>query len=119
MIEKTTALLVANHSLLGDGLERILADDTRLCLYRTMPGQYQQRLRQICRNGPVALLVEREAFGEDMAEWVQVLVGYGRVHILIISSESNEIQVYGSYTRTVTGVADLFRLIHEFTPVGH
>ncbi|HRQ40122.1 MAG TPA: hypothetical protein PLD25_19605 [Chloroflexota bacterium] len=118
MTKRTTALLVANHSLFGDCLEKLLADDERLCLHRTLPGQYQKRLRQIYRNSPVALLVEKEAFGEDVTDWARLLAGYGRLQILIISSESNEIQVYGSHTRTVTGAPDLLRLVHAFTCVG-
>jgi hypothetical protein len=106
-------LLVGDQSLLGDALEKLLAANDQLCLYRVSVPDYQRLLAHIYGREPVVIIVEWEAFGGEIAELVQLLQDYYGLQIIIVSSESNKIQVYACYETRLPSVGDLTTLILE------
>lgn len=116
MIRKTTILLVANHSLLSDVLEKLLTSNSRLRLYRAVACNYREILAGIFAQGPVTMVVEREEFGERIGELASLLLEYDDLQIIIISAVNNDIRVYASYQATLTVADDLLALITPATP---
>lgn len=51
MSRKTPILLATSNSIMGGGLENLLAADDRLHLYRASIWDYQDRLQEIYRYG--------------------------------------------------------------------
>lgn len=115
---KINVLLVAEHSLLSDGLEKLLADNADLCLKRATPSAYQNQLQQVYRHDPVVIIVEKETFEGKLAELVHLLTEYTHLQIIMISSESNELQIYASYQANITAVSDLLATIYPAHVLG-
>jgi hypothetical protein len=113
MTRNLSVLLVANQSHLGDGLEKLLVENALLNLYRASSADFRCLLDVLFRRGPVVMIVEWEAFGGDVTDLVQLLKEYNGLQIIILSSESNKIQVYACYQTTLPNVNDLTTLILE------
>ena len=112
MSQKLKVLLVAEHSLLSDGLEKLLVDENHLDLERATPSEYPNLLKQIYRHDPVVIIVEKETFDGKLVELVYLLTEYTHLQIIMFSSETNEQQIYASYQANITTVSDLLATIY-------
>ncbi len=112
MSQKLKVLLVAEHSLLSDGLEKLLVDENHLDLERATPSEYPNLLKQIYPHDPVVIIVEKETFDGKLVELVYLLTEYTHLQIIMFSSETNEQQIYASYQANITTVNDLLATIY-------
>jgi hypothetical protein len=112
MSKRPCILLVANESLLGDILENLLTGKVQQPVYRTTPWEYKSLLQMLYPQRPVVMVVEAEAFNGKSCELTNLANRYGRLPILSISSERDEVYIYPHNRITVTGTAHLLTLIH-------
>lgn len=118
MIGKTSVLLITHHALLHDALETLLANNARLRFYQARAWDYRKLLPKIHRHGPVALVVEKEAFGEKIAELASLLLEFDNLQLIVISSVNNDVQVYSSYQATMAIADDLLAIIQPTAVAG-
>lgn len=120
MKPRTFVLIVSNQSLMGDILENLLGGNRNLLVHRTTPCLYKRVLQDVAGYDSFVVVIEKEAFDGTLSEMVRQIGRCHRLHLIIVSSESDEIVVYTSeYTNhadriILSGAASLALLVNAF-----
>jgi hypothetical protein len=104
-------LLVANDSLLADGIESLLAQQTGLDMLRLSTSQLSSHLQAIREHRPGAIIVETGDFDAILLTMHSWLWGNGHVRIIAIDPVKQKLQIVENYQILVSEVAQLFDLI--------
>jgi hypothetical protein len=111
-----TVLVAINQSLLGDALVDLLAQDEALQLYRLAATQPHALLQALDEPHiePQVIIVDELLFTNELYDRAGQMGKNGRLQLLILSAEHNQIHVYQSFRLTITSAHDLTNLITTF-----
>lgn len=94
MKKQAIVLIVSNHSLLGDILEELLLGNNSLLVHRTTPGLYQKMLQGTEWPDSLVVVMEKESLECSPSEMMRDASRVGRLHLIVVSSENDEVVVY-------------------------
>lgn len=107
-------LIVTNHLLLGEVLEALLIQEAYLRVHRLQPAHDQSMSQEIERLRPPVIIVDEELMTDELYNTIRQLGRNGRLHLIVLSPEHNDICLYRSHRYTLTGATELVTLIATF-----
>jgi hypothetical protein len=107
-------LLMTDHSLLGDALEDLLACIISLRVLRLRPSELPKLLPEIARLYPLIFIVDEGLLSDQLCEDIKIMGKNGRLQLITLSIEHNQVSICQINQFVLTGAADLAHIISTF-----
>ena len=107
-------LVIADDSLLADGIVSILEKEMELDVLRLTKREPGNGYREICTPGSEVIIVEEGASDHELIAASQRFHEHGPLLVITISPESHHLHICESYQIPNPGKADLVSLVRDF-----
>jgi len=107
-------LVIADDSLLADGIVSILAKEMDMEVIRLTQREPGTGHREICKDGSAVIIFEEGASDHELIAASQRFHEHGPLLVITISPESHHLHICESYQIPNPGKADLVSLVRDF-----
>mgnify|MGYP001202166716 CR=1 FL=1 len=107
-------LLVANDSLLADGIESVLSQEADLSLFRLRHIKPEEVESAVRNHQPEVIIVEEGASDDEIITVSNLVRQFARSLIITISTKQKQIHICNRYKVRTSGLAELVHLIKTF-----
>ncbi|MCB9419934.1 MAG: response regulator transcription factor [Ardenticatenaceae bacterium] len=87
-------LVVNNDEIMGAGLENLLSNEETLDVWGCTVQNEAALIDEIWRLRPDTIILTAESHMTDPARLLELLSGYGRIRIILVSINSNLFEIY-------------------------
>ncbi len=87
-------LIVDNQGIMGAGLERLLSEEPALEVFGVTVDGEKMLIQEIWRLQPDSIILIEESEGISPIRLMKLLKDYGRLRIIVVSTNSNVFEVY-------------------------